>query len=500
LDVSGISEKIKNDPRNFSSLLELTEAFLSSGHIDQAARTLEVILKMESRSSITSSQVSSIVHILQKHLQSLYLRNEISANLRSVAYNRFDVERYTKLADSLRKIGRHQEADDLSFVQTLRIDLTEEFCPELLSIGLNMVDLMSFQETGLVDPESIRYVYGADSYSHLLAPPSDGLESVQHMPDEFSITETEFAKHVSDAYAYKIREASVWVDGHGTLVLDSQGRLLKDFSSGDMISMFLSPRPTPQHVDATLAFLSVKWGASFFHWMTDVMGRFAILYGSGFPLQEIDYFVIDYAGLPYQDATIALLGIPHNKIISSSRALALRAKYIIAPSSPGTPGWTQTWTAAFVRKIAAPIISNHMGGLVNRNNKIYISRNKARYRNIQNEDEVWSLLAARGFQRVFLEDMPFTDQILTMHAAEYIVAPHGAGLSNIIFCKPHARIVEIFSPEYVNVCYWILANACGLSYRYLLGVGGIDSEKFYPTKNIEVRTDRLSDILDNISA
>ena len=56
--------------------------------------------------------------------------------------------------------------------------------------------------------------------------------------------------------------------------------------------------------------------------------------------------------------------------------------------------------------------------------------------------------------------------------AEYIVGPHGAGLTNLAFAAPGAAVVELFARDYVNECFWALASTVeGLRYRYLVGDG-----------------------------
>jgi hypothetical protein len=61
--------------------------------------------------------------------------------------------------------------------------------------------------------------------------------------------------------------------------------------------------------------------------------------------------------------------------------------------------------------------------------------------------------------------------------AEFVVSPHGAGLTNLVFCRQGSSIIELFSPNYVNVIYWSLANQVGLNYGYLRGLGGTDLAK-----------------------
>jgi capsular polysaccharide biosynthesis protein len=48
-----------------------------------------------------------------------------------------------------------------------------------------------------------------------------------------------------------------------------------------------------------------------------------------------------------------------------------------------------------------------------------------------------------------------------------IVAPHGAALTNIVFTPPGALVVELFGDNYVNGCFWAIANLCGHTHAFL---------------------------------
>jgi len=49
-----------------------------------------------------------------------------------------------------------------------------------------------------------------------------------------------------------------------------------------------------------------------------------------------------------------------------------------------------------------------------------------------------------------------------------VFAQHGAGLSNLVFCKPGTKVFELFEPEYVNPCYALLSEKLSLAYTMLL--------------------------------
>ncbi|NET41307.1 DUF563 domain-containing protein [Okeania sp. SIO2B3] len=50
-----------------------------------------------------------------------------------------------------------------------------------------------------------------------------------------------------------------------------------------------------------------------------------------------------------------------------------------------------------------------------------------------------------------------------------IITPHGAGLTNLVFCTPGTKVIEIFSPKYITPIYWQISNVCGLLHYYLIG-------------------------------
>jgi capsular polysaccharide biosynthesis protein len=103
--------------------------------------------------------------------------------------------------------------------------------------------------------------------------------------------------------------------------------------------------------------------------------------------------------------------------------------------------------------------------------RIYISRAAARRRRVTNEAEVATTLKAHSFTEVRLEELNWREQISVFRQAKLIVAPHGAGLANLIFCQRGTRVIELFSRSYLNGCFWQLAALRGLDYFPLVPPG-----------------------------
>lgn len=73
---------------------------------------------------------------------------------------------------------------------------------------------------------------------------------------------------------------------------------------------------------------------------------------------------------------------------------------------------------------------------------LYIKRTSI-YRAIQNSSTFESMLESKGFQCCIMESYGLQDQINMFHNARFIIGVHGAGLTNIIYCKPTCTILEL---------------------------------------------------------
>ena len=95
-----------------------------------------------------------------------------------------------------------------------------------------------------------------------------------------------------------------------------------------------------------------------------------------------------------------------------------------------------------------------------------ISREKAPMRRWLNEDALLAALGDRA-QSVLAEDLSFRDQMNLFRHAKVIVATHGAGLANTLFCQPGARVIEVTSRNHVRRTWDFakLAVARGVDYH-----------------------------------
>jgi hypothetical protein len=96
--------------------------------------------------------------------------------------------------------------------------------------------------------------------------------------------------------------------------------------------------------------------------------------------------------------------------------------------------------------------------------RIYITRRDTGHRRVINEGQVIAELEARGFTVIALTGRTLDEQINLFRNAEIVVSPHGAGLSNVVFCEPDTRVYELLPHDYVNGCFNLQARAAGAAY------------------------------------
>lgn len=101
--------------------------------------------------------------------------------------------------------------------------------------------------------------------------------------------------------------------------------------------------------------------------------------------------------------------------------------------------------------------------------RVFISRARAQRRRLLNEEEIWEMLEPLGFERVLMEDLPFDAQVDLMMETRVLVGSHGAGLTNMIFCAPGTRVLEIADLSFPNPNFYAMAS--GLGHEYWLTQG-----------------------------
>ena len=105
--------------------------------------------------------------------------------------------------------------------------------------------------------------------------------------------------------------------------------------------------------------------------------------------------------------------------------------------------------------------------------RVYVSRDDADRRRVANEEHMFAVLSELGFSRVVLSELSVPEQAALFADAEVIVAPHGAGLTNLTYASDPV-VFELFPEGDIRGQYYQLAKILDFEYHYLVSktVGG----------------------------
>ncbi len=101
---------------------------------------------------------------------------------------------------------------------------------------------------------------------------------------------------------------------------------------------------------------------------------------------------------------------------------------------------------------------------------LYVSRNESSMRRILNENDLLPGLRDMGFHIISPGKLSLAEQIEAFRNARIVLSPHGAGLTNIIFCRPNTTLIEIFPEGGVHGSAFLrIASQLNFSYYYVVG-------------------------------
>jgi len=91
---------------------------------------------------------------------------------------------------------------------------------------------------------------------------------------------------------------------------------------------------------------------------------------------------------------------------------------------------------------------------------------------------------------------PLSTAAELFHAAVAVVGPHGAGLSNVVFCEPGTALVEgVCNEPHVNMCYQMTAHMLGLRYHAIPSRGGCERVVDITASDVETAVEAYVDMV-----
>lgn len=227
-------------------------------------------------------------------------------------------------------------------------------------------------------------------------------------------------------------------------------------------------RPSrPVRVNHRLVLLATHHNPNYYHWLT-LPGLAPLMLQERFALATPPGTALGLTappGCPLPPFVRPLLGLlaPELPLLEAAALTAPRLRFALQEHgsdvvvSPALLAWwRRRWQA-----LAPPV--SHPG------RRLFISRRGARSRRCLNEAVLIARLAPLGFEPLCLETLPVKEQLEAFAAAAVVVGVHGAGLTNLVACRPGATVLELLPGDGPFNHYFLMASVLGLRHGHLIG-------------------------------
>lgn len=207
---------------------------------------------------------------------------------------------------------------------------------------------------------------------------------------------------------------------------------------------------------------------NYYHWHTNILPIACSLKNK---INSGKFHVISNWLNEWQRISLSILGIDLSLIEQVGQSTTILCRSLIYSSYISGIGFELPPSIKYMfDQLKYYCFENTIETLNNCPELIFISREDvvSKRRSLLNEAEVWNALEPLGFVKVTPGSLSYDQQIQTFAKAKIIVAQHGAGLTNIGFAPSSCKVIEIFSANYINHCFWRLTQVLGNQYAYVI--------------------------------
>lgn len=263
---------------------------------------------------------------------------------------------------------------------------------------------------------------------------------------------------------FKQKGVTVFASNNAMACLDeekgffSHDNVVNGFSYKTAVNKLSTAKEYADYSKFKVLDLTSPGGKFYSHFLFDVLPKIQIIKSLGIDLNFFDKIIINFKELPFIQEAFESLSVDYNKVEGrNANNRILKSNCFVSVSEPRDALYTSDWIIDFIRETFSSNLPISAG------TSLYISRNLGTRRIITNENELIGELDLAGVKTVYCEKNTVKQNAKIFKTANVVVAPHGAGLANIVFCRPGTTVVELFSSHWSDE-FWKLCVACGLNY------------------------------------
>jgi len=292
-------------------------------------------------------------------------------------------------------------------------------------------------------------------------------------------------------FAFRLEDAVA--DAATGAIWDKDGLLVREaFGTAALTERFLAQADPPPLTDAVRVAepfvpLATTRSANYCRWWLDSMGKLFVAERSGLGGARPTSLA---HGLTRRFQRDAMLLLDDVRLLGGEGPRFFRGTVI---GSPGLTFGGGQHVGELVTAFAAELgtrARSHLPRARGAGPRIYVSRRRAPIRRVEDEEALTAALGKLGFVSVELEKLSLASQAAAFAEAEVVLAPHGAGLTNLLWAGPHTTLIEMFPEGGLHGSAFLrIASQLGLPYYAIVGGAGEQRGRKPNPNNADIRID-----------
>jgi capsular polysaccharide biosynthesis protein len=215
-------------------------------------------------------------------------------------------------------------------------------------------------------------------------------------------------------------------------------------------------------------FLSSR--SNYWHLLADELCDLSLLTESGINLNQFDQIVFEKSHFNAGKELQEIFGLNQSCQVSLNKLMHIECEELFFFT--GTFSLSKH-ALSLVRKKIKSVIEKSTAKSAKSCKRIIVSRGSSTTRRWLNENECMEFLDTLDFKLIDPSKLSLSEQVGAFSNAEIILGPHGAGLTNIMFCNPGTKVIEIRSNEQGSeyssaTCYEELSTILGIEHHIFL--------------------------------
>lgn len=218
-----------------------------------------------------------------------------------------------------------------------------------------------------------------------------------------------------------------------------------------------------------------KLSNNYYHWTTESLTRLAMFAEySGDSYKDYDIVIAKDAPSFVKESLVQLFKIQENKIITWRNNEAGAIKKCILLSCPFIRNEKTEMTNVYclpLYKLLNTISLRNIPSVQNTPEYLIISRANVNQRKLLGDEKIIQAFPSIPFKIIYTEEMSYAEQVTTFRNAKIIIAPHGAGLVNLVYVTKDPLVIEVF-PTIRKIrdagAYHQFARALNINYHLLV--------------------------------